>query len=226
LGVQISEVSMQYSRTLRAGTLSLAIALLASCAANDTGPSGPNNEPIPGLKAWSDPATWPSGHVPLAGDSVHIPTGLAVHLDTTPPALSSLRIDGTLVVDDKTLSLTTGWIVVGGLLRVGTEASPFTHKFHVTLTGSPGDANIDGMGNKVLGVSGTVDLHGQARMGWTHLAATAAAGSSQLELVPGFTAFQSPSTFFSLTHAALPAQLRGVTKTNVHFARSADRPRE
>ena len=178
-------------RAFRAGAMALAVVLLSSCAADDTGPSGPQNQPIPGLKAWSDPATWPSGQVPVAGDSVVIPAGLAVHLDTTPPALTSLRINGTLVVDDKSLSLTTGWIVVGGLLRVGTEAAPFSHKFRITLTGSPDDGNIDGMGNKVLGVTGTIDLHGQKRAGWTHLGATAPAGATTLDLVSGVTAWRA-----------------------------------
>ncbi len=175
---------------LRAGLPALLAAILVGCATDNTGPSGPGNDPIGNAKAWSNPSTWPSGHVPAAGDSVVIPEGLAVHLDTSPPALTSLRINGALVVDDKTLSLTTGWIVVGGTLRIGTESAPISHRVTITLTGSPDDGNIDGMGNKVLGVTGIIDMHGQHRTGWTHLDVTAPVGATTLQFAanPGWRA--------------------------------------
>ena len=43
---------------------------------------------------WSDPATWPNGKVPVAGDAVTIAKGKDVVLDVSPPALGSLTIDG------------------------------------------------------------------------------------------------------------------------------------
>jgi len=159
-----------------------ALVAITACASDTNAPQTSDDPPIVGALAWSDPATWPSGRVPLAGDSVVIPEGLAVHLDTTPPSLSSLRIVGTLVFDEKDLSLTVGWIIVNGQMRIGTEAHPYRHRALITLTGSPGDGDVDGMGNKVLGVTGILDLHGEPRPGWTRLSAPAEQGATQVVL--------------------------------------------
>lgn len=166
---------------VRAGIPALIALWAAACATDNTGPSGSGGTPVGATKPWSSASTWPSGYVPAAGDTVVIPEGLNVELDTTPPALTSLRINGALVVPDRNVALTTGWIVVAGKLQIGTEAAPLSHRVTITLTGSPDDGNIDGMGNKMIGVSGTIDIHGAHRTGWTHLAATASAGATSLQ---------------------------------------------
>ena len=40
---------------------------------------------------WSDPATWPDGQVPRAGDKVTIESGKDVVLDVSPPPLDGLH---------------------------------------------------------------------------------------------------------------------------------------
>src|SRR5690606_676344 len=45
---------------------------------------------------WSDPAAWPGGKVPAAGEAVTIARDMDVVLDVDPPALRSLTIDGKL----------------------------------------------------------------------------------------------------------------------------------
>jgi cell migration-inducing and hyaluronan-binding protein len=167
---------------LRLGVLCSA---LGACSSDDaTGPADPGPEPpLPAAVRWSSPATWPGGQVPAAGAAVTIPEGRTVLLDVSPPALASLTIEGALVFDEADLDLTSGWIAVLGTLRVGTSAAPFQHRATITLTGSPDDPSVMGMGNRVLGVNGgTLDLHGEARDGWTRLAATAPAGAAQLQL--------------------------------------------
>ncbi|MEP7176510.1 MAG: G8 domain-containing protein [Gemmatimonadales bacterium] len=167
---------------LRFGVLCLA---LFACSANDaTGPADPGPEaPLPAALRWSDPATWPDGQVPVADAAVTIPENLTVLLDVTPPPLASLTIAGALVADEADLELTAGWIVVTGTLRIGTTAAPFRHHLTITLTGRPDDPPVPGIGNRVLGVvGGTLDLHGEPRVGWTRLAATAPAGATQLVL--------------------------------------------
>ncbi|MEO7475434.1 MAG: G8 domain-containing protein, partial [Gemmatimonadales bacterium] len=127
--------------------------------------------------------TWPDGQVPVADAAVTIPENLTVLLDVTPPPLASLTIAGALVADEADLDLTAGWIVVTGTLRIGTTAAPFRHHLTITLTGRPDDPPVPGIGNRVLGVvGGTLDLHGEPRVGWTRLAATAPAGATQLVL--------------------------------------------
>ena len=167
---------------LRLGVL--CSALFACSTDENAGPVDPGPEsPLPAEVRWSDPATWPGGQVPAAGADVTIPSDRTVLLDVSPPALASLTIEGALVFDEADLALTSGWIAVPGTLRVGTTAAPFQHRATITLTGSPDGPSIMGMGNRVLGVNGgTLDLHGEAREGWTRLAATAPAGATQLQL--------------------------------------------
>ena len=167
---------------LRLGVLCSA---LYACSTDSTGPVDPGPaEPLPPALSWSDPSAWPSGLVPVAGDSVVIPQDRTVRLDVSPPPLASLTINGALVFDEADLELTSGWIAVMGTLRIGTSGTPFQHRATITLTGSSDGPNIMGMGNRVLGVNGgTLDLHGEPRAGWTRLSATAPAGATQLLLV-------------------------------------------
>ena len=68
----------------------------------------PVTETLPNAKRWSDPATWPDQKVPTAGADVVIAKETDVLLDVSPPALSSIRIEGTLTADDRDLELTAG----------------------------------------------------------------------------------------------------------------------
>jgi cell migration-inducing and hyaluronan-binding protein len=84
---------------------------------------------------WSDPATWPEGKVPAAGDKVTIARDKSVLLDVSPPALNGLTIDGKLSFSNNAdLELTTEWIMLHGELAIGTEARPHTRKATITLT--------------------------------------------------------------------------------------------
>jgi len=145
--------------------------------------------PIDGER-WSDPATW-GGELPGEGEAVSIPADKTVVLDTSPPPLKSLQIDGTLVFDERDLTLSADWIMVHGKLQAGSQETPFRHKATISLTGTNRDENVMGMGPKVLGVmGGTLELHGERRLSWTKLGATAAKGSTQITLdeAPGWRA--------------------------------------
>lgn len=86
--------------------------------------------------------------------------------------------------------LTSGWILVNGTPQAGSESSPWTHRAIITLTGTAGDPSVMGMGNKLIGVNGRIELHGEKRGGWTWLRVTAARGATQLSLErnPGWRA--------------------------------------
>jgi hypothetical protein len=134
------------------------------------------------VQRWSDPRTW-GGGLPERGDVVVVPSGARVVLDVSPPALAGLRVDGRLAFARKDVALEAAWIVVHGTFRVGTERKPFRQDATITLTGSPSDADVMGMGTKVLGVMGGVlDLHGRPVRSWTRLGATADAGDSAITL--------------------------------------------
>ena len=135
---------------------------------------------------WSDPASWPSGKVPVEGESVSVPAGRPLLLDVSPPRLASLSIPaGSALVfaDTGDLTLRTDWIMLEGTLAVGSEAQPFTHRAVIELTDALPGEDVMGMGDRLLGVmGGTLELHGQPRTSWTRLVQTAAAGSSTLTL--------------------------------------------
>ncbi len=141
--------------------------------------------PAPAItRAWSDAAGWPGGVVPVAGATVAIPAGDAVLLDVSPPPLAGLTIDGSLVFDERDLHLQADSIMVHGALHVGGSARPFAHAATITLTGSPDDLDVMGMGRSVLGVmGGDLVLYGAAGgPSWTRLTAHAMAGDAVLHV--------------------------------------------
>lgn len=149
-------------------------------------PAPPPPPPATGPAKWSDAATWAPEAIPVAGADVTIPSGKSVELDVTPPELGRLTISGTLTVAaDKDVDLSAHEVIVAGTFKVGTEAAPYARRFTLTLVGSdPGNASAE-VGTKVLAVlpGGTLDLHGESRVSWTRLAATAAPGATTLQFV-------------------------------------------
>lgn len=132
--------------------------------------------------AWSNPATW-GGAMPPGGAEIVIPAGKVVVLDTNPPPLAGLRIDGTLRFARSHLQLTAGYIDVAGRLEIGSAADPFVHKAVITLNGAPVAGN-DGVARGLnVRPGATLALHGSApQPAWTKLGDHAGAGSVQLTL--------------------------------------------
>jgi G8 domain len=129
---------------------------------------------------WSDPATWPDGKVPRAGDTVTIEKGKDVLLDVSPPSLDGLQIEGELSFSDKSdIVLTSDSIIVNGELEIGTAAKPHTRKATITLTD-----NVPGNNRGILVAGGTLSLHGdRGANSWTKLARTAKAGSARIQVL-------------------------------------------
>jgi cell migration-inducing and hyaluronan-binding protein len=139
--------------------------------------------PTPMGQLWSDPMTW-GGMLPAEGAEVIVPVGQTIVMDVDPPPLRSLQIDGTLVFDNRDLSLQADWIMVHGRLEIGTAEQPFRHRATITMIGDDPSEDIMGMGSNVFGVmGGTLDIHGERRgPSWTRLAQTAEPGASWIEL--------------------------------------------
>jgi hypothetical protein len=130
---------------------------------------------------WSNPATW-GGKTPQAGSAVVIPAGQRVLLDVSPPPLRSLEVNGALAFDARDLALMAEWILVRGELRIGAPGWPHTHKAVITLTGDGFGESVHGLGSKFLAVApgATLEMHGEWRVGWAKLSATAGLGATQL----------------------------------------------
>jgi hypothetical protein len=150
--------------------------------------SMPAQAPVGAVKPslWSDPASWPGGKTPRAGDAVTIGKDRNIVLDVSPGALRSLTIEGRLSFsNDKDLELKTEWIYLpGGELDIGSEAHPHTRRATITLTDTVKDENINTMGDRgIMLVKGALSLHGDRKNSWTKLSATAKAGAARIDVL-------------------------------------------
>ena len=129
----------------RGGLLVVALGLVLSCAAPDsTAPSAGNPPPPANTRLWSDAATWPGHQLPQAGDSVVIPAGVTIKLDTDPPAAAQPHDRGHAVLRGPGHH-------ADHRLDTGGRHPPSRHRRRayrnravITLTGSPGNADIRG----------------------------------------------------------------------------------
>jgi len=135
---------------------------------------------------WSDPASWPDGKVPRAGDAVTIERDKSILLDVNPPALRSLTVHGKLAFSNALdTELTTEWIYLsGGELDIGSQAHPYTRHATITLTDNVPGEDINTMGDRgIMMLNGTLELHGDRTNTWTKLARTAKAGASKIDVL-------------------------------------------
>jgi hypothetical protein len=135
---------------------------------------------------WSDPAAWPDGKVPGAGEAVTIARDMDVLLDVAPPALRSLTIDGKLrFSNERDLELASEWIYLrGGALEIGSEARPHTRNATITLTDTVKGEDVNTMGDRgIMLMRGTLSLHGERENTWTKLAKTAERGAREIEVL-------------------------------------------
>lgn len=136
------------------------------------------------VKYWSEIATWSTVGKPIEGDEVVIPEGEYIILDETPPDLGGLTINGVLEFDRKDLELTSEWIMVNGMLRVGYEHTPFEQQAIITLNDTDTEASIMDMGTRGIMVMGSLELHGTIpEVLWTKLDEHAPVGSTTLSLI-------------------------------------------
>jgi hypothetical protein len=152
----------------------------------------PGNVPLGPPVFWSNPASWPSGKVPVAGENVNITAGTYMVMDISPPALGVLIVFGKLQFDDNAdRTLTAKNILVWGTFQVGDPARPFAHRAAIVLTGLPTDPslvaanslNFD-LGNRVMAVFGSLVLVGTVpNVMHVQLNATANAGDTTVVLV-------------------------------------------
>ncbi len=129
---------------------------------------------------WSDASSWPNGK-PGLGAHVIIPQGTHMILDENPPNLASLTINGTLEFAEKDLELSCGWILVNGVLRIGSESNPFEHRARIIINATDRNENIMGMGTRGIMVMGSIEINGIApQTMFTKLNSNTLAGSTQL----------------------------------------------
>ncbi|WP_347331614.1 G8 domain-containing protein [Marinimicrobium locisalis] len=165
-----------------AASASSSSSVLASSSSSQSSRSSEAEEPA-GAGLWSDPDTWPGGEVPREGQAVVIREDMDVTLDVTPPVLRSLTIEGGLTFGEADLELTTDWILVRGLLQIGTETAPFGRQAIITLVNNEPDENVEGMGDRgIMVVDGALKLYGNRTHTWSQLAQTASVGDTTVRV--------------------------------------------
>ncbi len=50
---------------------------------------------------WSDSISWGGERPPIEGDSVHIPKGQVILVDTSVPHLKAVNVEGVLIFEDR-----------------------------------------------------------------------------------------------------------------------------
>ncbi|XP_075406661.1 fibrocystin-L [Tenrec ecaudatus] len=141
---------------------------------------------------WSANVSWGGKSPPEEGSLVVISKGQTILLDQSTPILKMLLIQGgMLIFDEADIELQAENILItdGGVLQIGTEASPFQHKAVITLHGHLRSPELPIYGAKTLAVrEGILDLHGlPLPVVWTRLAQTAEAGDRTLLLQEAVT---------------------------------------
>ena len=136
-----------------------------------------------------DPQANPTGALPALGETVEIPNGFTVLLDTSPPKLERLTVSGVLRFRDTAdVHLQADQILVWGALEIGTEENPFRHFATITLHGRQDSPTLvvsdrHFIGNKVLASFGNVSMHGGGRsVKQAKLRVTAPIGSKTIRL--------------------------------------------
>ncbi len=153
---------------------------------------------------WSDPGTWQNGVVPGPTVDATIPLGQTVLLDTD-ANVKSLTVLGSLYCKDDDVSITANFINVSGWFECGSETSPHLQNMTMTLNAphnhppctppeTPNceqttcDTRCDGTfepsTKHLMAIQGgTIELHGEPRLSWTQISATAAVGDTSITVI-------------------------------------------
>lgn len=153
---------------------------------------------------WSNRGTWGAQFflsrrrrsaatgIPEDGDSILIPDGIYVVVDSPLPKFKILKIEGYLeLANAYNHDLVADMIFInGGQLIIGREDDPILTNVTITLTGEKKGLDFilpngfEKIGGKGIGAYGGLDIHGKPRdVSWTKLATTASAGANTIELV-------------------------------------------
>ncbi|GBG34875.1 G8 domain-containing protein DDB_G0286897 [Hondaea fermentalgiana] len=144
-----------------------------------------------GLLAWEDAATWTSGVVPGDGEDVVLPEdtrvllgGCSVSADTVYGKIT-IPASSELIFADEDIFFNTTGMQVEGKLTLGSESCRLHSDIVITLHGDRPDSLPAPAWYKGIAAvgTGTLDIHGSIfHPTWTRLAATAAAGDTQIYL--------------------------------------------
>lgn len=150
-------------------------------------------------RMWSNPASWPSGKVPVAGDEIIIEAGWNMIFDLVDsPIFKMITIDGKLSFKQKAISLKLNVnqiYIRSGELEIGNETHPYSPEAEIVLYGRKNEAaitynNAIEAGSKLIANTGTLKLFGNSRaQTMTRLLKEAKRGDTSIFVEPGLELF-------------------------------------
>jgi Bacterial Ig domain/G8 domain len=188
-GQHVARVPRQ--RLLIVVTVALGLALVAGGLVGLT----PSTGAAPAVRnvrsgAWSDPATWSGGRLPLAGEPAAILAGTAVTVTGSVQAAGvTVEAGGRLAFDPNgSAELTsTRNVVVNGTLSMRPASSPVVQTIRFTgvdaarIVGGGMDPVDSDVGLWVMG-AGQLDLAGTPKTAWTRAVGSVTAGATEVPL--------------------------------------------
>lgn len=134
---------------------------------------------------WSDAATW-GGIVPSdIEEDIVIPAGITVTLDANVEC-GEILVNGRFEIERADRVLTCDSLIVMGAsaeFEAGTNANRFVHRFILTLKGDKTETFAMGGARALMAMGGgTIRIHGEDRVEWTHLGANVAAGANSITM--------------------------------------------
>ncbi len=134
---------------------------------------------------WNDAATW-GGVVPTGlEEDIVIPAGIAVTLNADVEC-GELLVQGRFEIERADRTLTCDSLIVMGAaaeFEAGTDGNRFTDRFVLTLKGEKTETFGSGGARALMAMAGgTVTIHGEDRVEWTHLGANVAAGANAITM--------------------------------------------
>ena len=146
------------------------------------------------VRYWSNADSWPKKVLPKEGEDVTIESGWNMIYDLeVSPLLNMLQINGQLTFkqDAPQLHLRAKYIFVrAGKLVIGSPDSPFPGEALITLSGEKANqhmvyTNAIEAGNKILAVTGSVEMYGAKRSQFSRLTKPAQKGDRTLQVATG-----------------------------------------
>ena len=194
---ELSNNTLNVVLTTAAADLSLSEPFAVRIKSQLCPPQGCPVPPLPQIpknsSLWSDPASWPSGEVPVENEEVVIEGNMWIQMDISPPRLRSLQVDGKLTfLSEQDIDLvleSNSFLVYGFMEATGPFNTPFEGNLDIVLSGTKQNSLPlvvgEGIfaGAKVFAVLGELTLLGQpVAENWVRLGGTAAAGDTRAVL--------------------------------------------
>ncbi|KAL4222901.1 Hemicentin-1 [Mactra antiquata] len=130
----------------------------------------------PGLKLWSDTATWTGTNNPANGGNVFVTEPIIVDVASVSVHTVTIQNGGMLTFSpevDIDFRAANIYIYNKGAMEIGSEDCPYQGQITITLTGNRQDHQGETHPKAILvDAGGTLEVHGEPRLPWTKITET------------------------------------------------------